>query len=311
MLVKIGGLPGVSKLYKGWSEGILRNGDLYHLMNLDNPMLNDMDCFYQFNVYNPIQKYKKYHRDGFLYILNSKKPFLVREEGSFRQYQDYKKFGWWSYRNDIGIFNNLNADDARWKKFLSRTGLKIKDWQKKGTNIVIMGQVNADSAMITLFEKGFNSFYHWTVETIKEIRKYTDRPILIRPHPKEKDVFDNISKDLINFKNITVSNNFFNQDPLLNHGGGGLYEDLNSAYCVVTFNSNSAVEALCEGIPIFALDSGSAAFDVSHNDLSKIENLNYNIDISNWCNKIAYTMWTKHEVSTGEMWAHLKPVYFN
>jgi hypothetical protein len=89
-----------------------------------------------------------------------------------------------------------------------------------------------------------------------------------------------------------------------------LYADLEKAYCVITFNSNSAVESLCEGIPIFALDAGSAAYDVAHHNLSQIENLNYNIDITNWCNKISYTVWSTEEVARGETWSHLKPVYF-
>jgi hypothetical protein len=52
------------------------------------------------------------------------------------------------------------------------------------------------------------------------------------------------------------------------------------------------------------------AWPIAHKELSQIENLNYNIDLQEWKNKIAYTMWNKQEVSSGECWAHLKGVYF-
>lgn len=311
MKVKMGGIYGCSKMIKGWALGLDKNGDSYQVSEINNPILDEMDCYYQFNILNPRLQYRPHHRKGFEYILNSKKPFIVWEEGGFRQYQNYKRIGWWSYRSDDGIFNNNDVNSDRWKKFLSATGLKIKDWKSPGDKIVLMGQVNADSAMITMFEKGYKNFCHWTEEHIKIIRKYTDRPILIRPHPKEYSAFRSVKEHLNStFKNIEVSKNFFDQDPKLNHGGGGLYKDLKNAYCVVTFNSNSAVEALCEGIPIFALDSGSIAYEIAHQDLSQIENLNYNIDISSWCNKVAYTMWNSEEIKSGETWAHLKPVYF-
>lgn len=77
---------------------------------------------------------------------------------------------------------------------------------------------------------------------------------------------------------------------------------------MVTYSSNSAVEAAEKGIPIFTLSSTSSAYDIGHKDLSKIESLDYNIDISTWCNKIAYTIWSNEEVADGAMWSHLKEV---
>jgi hypothetical protein len=52
------------------------------------------------------------------------------------------------------------------------------------------------------------------------------------------------------------------------------------------------------------------AYPIAHKDLSQIENLKYDIDLQDWKNKIAYTMWNSKEVHSGECWAHLKSVYF-
>ena len=89
-----------------------------------------------------------------------------------------------------------------------------------------------------------------------------------------------------------------------------LENDLKRAYCVVTYNSLSAVEAVVRGIPVIATNNMSMVWPIAHKDFSQIEALNYNIDLQDWQNKIAYTMWNREEVKGGETWAHLKPVYF-
>jgi len=304
MKVLMGGIPPASRTDKNWISGMVHLGDIYQDFNLEDvTKLKEVDCFFQFNINNPIRDFKPHKRAAYEYILHSKKPFLVLEEGGFRQYCEYKRYGWLSYQNGIGIFNNENVDDSRWKKFLSSTGLKIKDWNSPGDTIVVMGQVHIDSAVVSLYERGYPHFYAWVEETIGTIRKHTDRNIFIRPHPGDH-MFDwlkeNVNRLNQQYKNISVSDSKIRS----------IYDDLKNAHCVVTYNSNSSVEALCEGIPIFSLDKGSTTYEISHTDLSQIENLNYNIDISKWCHKVAYTMWTDSEVANGETWAHLKPVYF-
>jgi hypothetical protein len=49
---------------------------------------------------------------------------------------------------------------------------------------------------------------------------------------------------------------------------------------------------------------------IAHKDISQIENLNYNIDITQWKYDVAYTQWDRMENKTGESWAHLKPLFF-
>lgn len=297
------GIPPATRADDYWISGIKRHGDTYNDLSIEDPTISDSDCFYQFNINNPIRDFKPHKRAAYEYILNSKKPFLVCEEGGFRQFREYKRYGWWSYQNGIGIFNNDNVDNTRWKKFLSLTGLKIKDWHSPGDSIIIMGQVHIDSAVISLYEKGYSHFYAWVEEIISDIRKFSDRKIFIRPHPGDHMfnwLLENSESLNKKYKNITVGNS----------KERNLYDDLKIAYCVVTYNSNSAVEAVCEGIPIFALDKGSTAYDIAHTDISQIEKLNYNVNIDEWCNKVVYTMWSNEEVKNGETWAHLKPVYF-
>jgi hypothetical protein len=312
MPVRIASIRGNDKLAKksSWGRGFHSLSDTftrYYHLDFD---INEVDCFLQFNVINPYRVAGSFRNPAFEKILNSKKPYIVWEEGSFRQFPMYKKVGWYHY-NNTGIFNNIDVDNSRWKNFVSTNKLKIKDWRTNGDYILIMGQVEKDSALISLYDQGFNSFIDWITKTVTELRKYTDRPIVIRPHPRDLNNYkigcDNIIKNNVN---ISISENFSLDDVNRVFGGNGLFKDLKQAYAVITYNSNSIVEAICEGVPVFALDKGSVAYDIAHKDLSVIENLDRSIDISNWCSRVAYTMWNNKEIEKGETWAHLKPVYF-
>lgn len=311
-MIKMIGFVYVSKTYAGFKEGLSRNGDTYeHIIDFDPSIRYNADCFYQTNLLKPkFMGGQRYTNQGskYEYILNSNKPFLVSESEPFREYKGWLRYGWSSYGWKDGNFNNDNVDSERWNKFQSKTGIKIKDWNSPGDAIVIMGQKEGDSALVRLYQQGYKSFYDWTEYVISEIRKYTDRSIIVRPHPRGaskglKQFINNVSQ----YKNVSMS---VNQTRGGNQGGIGLEIDLANAYCVVTFNSLSAVEAVTRGIPVYALDYGSMVWPIAHKDFSKIENLNYDIDLQNWKNKIAYTMWNKHEVKNGDMWAHLKTVYF-
>ena len=178
-----------------------------------------------------------------------------------------------------------------------------------------MGQKEGDSSLERIYEEGYISYYDWMLDQIRVIREYSDRDIVIRPHPRNlerglrytRKALCKMQLEGIDTSNITVSENLTSGG---NQGGEGLAADLADAYCVVTYNSLSGIEAVEEGIPVFALDGGSMVHPIAHHDLSEIEDLRYDIDLSEWQNRIAYTMWNKEDVETGKCWAHLKPAYF-
>lgn len=313
-MIKMIGFLGISKNYYNWPQGIEQLGDSYtRIDEFDPNALYEADCFYQTNMVKPKFLHgDRLDREGakYLYIKNSGKPVLVSESAPFRKYGGYLRFGWNSYMWTDANCNNDNVGPQRWKKFEKKTGITFVDWHSPGDNILIMGQKEGDSALVPLFDEG-KVFYDWVIETILEIRKYSDRPIVFRPHPRT--AIRGIKKltRLIEDKklvNVRLSDNISYGG---NQGGVGLDADLDSAYCVITFNSLSGIEAVEKGIPVFALNNGSMVYPIAHTDLSEIENLNYSIDLQPWKNKIAYTIWNKKEVSNGECWAHLKPVYFS
>lgn len=262
---------------------------------------NTADAYIQKNMIKA--KYATQSDSGpYEYIINSSKPFLVFESANFRKwYLEYNRLGWYSYKWSEGIFLNKNSPPDRWNKFVKDTGCVIKPWRSQGDKIIIMDQKQGDSSLTSLYKKGYTSFTEWTQQTVNKIRQYTDRPIIIRPHPRNKRGFNRAQS--IKGKNISVSENVQLGG---NQGGEGLAKDLKQAHCVVTYNSLSAVEAVCEGIPVFAMDNGSMVWPIAHKKLNKIENINYDVNIAQWCNDIAYTQWHREEIRRGEAWQHLR-----
>lgn len=315
MKIKVGSIKNISRFISKnvWGEGVSAVGDIsYRAYNILDPELDNMDCYFQFNVLNPYRKNRKDKEDAYQYIKKSNKPFVVWEEGPFRQYSQYKRVGWWHYQNSKANFNNAEGNKSRWNLIMKETGMQIKKIKSnKRNNILLMGQMNLDSALLPLYESGVKSFYEWVMETVSNIRKYSNRNIVIRPHPfdllwyQENEIYFT-SK----FQGVTISKNFSQNQSKISSGGKGLMTDLEEAYCVVTFNSNSGVESILNGIPTFALHETSPVFDVSMHDISKIENLVNDVDIETWGSKIALSVWNSEEIKRGETWAHLKPVYF-
>ena len=312
MQVRVGSIRPISKLIDkhSWAEGIAAVGDLYFRFgNTLHPEIDDIDCWYQFNLYNPYRPDNRLDRTrAYRMVRASGRPVIVWEEGSFRQLPQYKKFGWHTYLA-TGNFNNHEVDDQRWRKISAVNNLHIHDWESPGHEILIMGQMDFDSALISMYDAGYDSFGQWVETMISRIRRYTDRPIRIRPHPRSaKDFKSTAHKFNEQYHDVSLSDNLVGRTSV--SGGAGLYLDLARAWCVITYTSNSAVEAVCEGVPVFAMSPENIAWDVAHHDLADIEHLDYSIDTSRWLHRVAYTMWCPKEIASGETWAHLKPVYF-
>jgi hypothetical protein len=312
-MIKMLGFRFVSKPYHGWEKGMEAHGDVYESIYKFNDHTNyEADCFYQTNLLKP--KFLGEERldlfgKKYQYILDSQKPFIVSESAPFREYNNYLRFAWSSYGWTDAECNNKTVGNERWNKFVKETNISIKDWKSQGDDIVIMGQKEGDSALTHMYNT-YETFYDWVIDVILQIRNYSDRRIVIRPHPRNLSRGVKLATRIANdpkMKNVILSENLTKGG---NQGGEGLEADFNRAYCVITFNSLSGVEAVTRGIPVFALDNMSMVWPIAHRDFSQIEKLDYTIDLQQWKNKIAYTMWNRKEVSSGETWAHLKPVYF-
>ena len=186
-------------------------------------------------------------------------------------------------------------DPNRYLQVFKDTGYDIDtEWKIDGENIVIMMQNPGDASL-----RGADIF-EWCYNTVKEIRTRTTRPIIVRPHPLPRKGMDALTSRLLEFENLTIVENELpdNLRPL--------EEDFKDAYCVVSFSSGSAVDAVLTGVPNIALDPGNMAWLVSKHSLDNIEYERYISDRKEWMQKISHCQWNVEELKNGECWKHIK-----
>lgn len=292
-------------------EGSYRTHPLPHLPNFkvvpweNQAIIEKADVFVQANILE--NKFFRKYRAQYEYIRDSGKPYIVVESSVFRHNMPfpphpkaYHRWSWTSYFRDEGNYNNENCPDDRWKQIQADQNIEIKDWKTGGEYILLAMQRPGDSSLKNLMAK-HKTFDNFIANTIKEIRKYTDRPIVARMHPARMDR-QRQALGKIDTSGITVSKNMHGSGNL--EGGAGLYEDFKNAYAVVGFNSNALTESICEGIPTFSLCPSSMAWECSNKNLNTLENLEY-FDRQQWLNNLGYCQWREDEIAKGDPWYHL------
>mgnify|MGYP003647613779 CR=1 FL=1 len=184
-----------------------------------------------------------------------------------------------------GNYFNDNPDPARWQQISRDLGLNLKDWRTSGTHILICTQRNGGWSMA-----GTN-VVDWLEQTITELRKYTDRPILVRGHPGDKN-----ARKYLDAKKYKVS-----VRPKLT-------QDLANAWATITYNSSPSVASAIEGIPLFVTDPNpkiSQASDVANTDLSQIE-APQTFERQEWVEKLSMSHWNFQELSNGSAWKFMR-----
>jgi hypothetical protein len=200
------------------------------------------------------------------------RPVIVAEVGMIQRGQTWK-IG----INGTGIgsynFDNLMANRA------DCLNLNLQPW-RNGSNIVIAMQ-RQDSEQW----HGLPPMNQWLESTVAEIRKHSDRPVVIRSHPRSGC---NIPPGcLIDRPQFTA----------------GSYDDfdfnrvLESAHCVVNWNSGPGSQALIAGVPAF-VGPDSLASPIANWNLTQIENPP-RPNRSVWLEQLAHTEWTVEEIKSG------------
>ena len=146
----------------------------------------------------------------------------------------------------------------------------------RGEKIILCGQVPHDASV------DMHDHKKWIAETAAALRKLTSRPIVFRPHP----LFELPCPEGCEFSKLP------------------LVTDLKDAHAVVTWNSNSAVEAAIYGKPVFAFDEGSMVWSIANRDLKDINEPKYP-ERTQWARDLAFTQWTPAEMQKGLAWKHL------
>lgn len=139
---------------------------------------------------------------------------------------------------------------------------------------------------------GLTSMEAWIVEQVKRLREVTDRPVVVRPHPRSRLDPTQLPQDVDIEPPIRIANT---------------YDSYNLAFdchAMVNYNSGPGIQAALAGTrPI--VDRSSLAHPVSIN----IQDLEqpYTVDRYQWLVEICHTEYTVEELKKGLWLQRLQP----
>lgn len=204
---------------------------------------------------------------------SSGRPVIVAEVGMLRRGLTWK----------LGVNGTgLNADYGQEliPNRASILGLTTKPWTNAGYNIVVACQ-RSDSEQWA----GQPPTIAWLTETARKIRQHSDKPIVIRPHPRQR--IANIPGCVIESpRPIPGTYDSFDYD-----------QCLKSTWAVINHNSGPGTQAILNGVPAF-VGATSLAAPVSNSNIANIENP-LRPDRTQWIEQLAHTEWTIPEIESG------------
>lgn len=202
------------------------------------------------------------------------------------------------FLNGDSYWNSIEKTPERFYNM----GLRWNGWKKqnKNSHILVGLQLAGDASLRT------ENISEWCIDTIKKIRSFSDKTIVLRFHPAISDgawidYLDIFKK--INFGNIPNIKFSNGREVKLEH-------DLENAYCTVCHSSGLSIDSIYNGIPVIAVDKGNFAWEISSRFPEDINNIHYAETeiVLQWFANLAYCQWSPQEMRDGQTWLHLLPV---
>lgn len=193
---------------------------------------------------------------------------------------------------DRAEYANAGSDASKWQEIQTKLGISMKPTKLQKGYILIGMQRDGGFAMKTL------SPMIWLSNKIQEIRKYTQREIVIRPHPGKFDMVD--------FAQFQTKNYVRQSVRVIHPEQSSLLDDLQHAQAAVFFNSSASVAAVLEGVPVFVDDSSAVSWQVAHHDVSLIENPRI-FAREQWIQDLAAAHWSDDDGRTGRIYQKFMP----
>lgn len=206
------------------------------------------------------------------------RPTIVLEVGGIKRGNTWK-VGLNGINRDA-YFGPSGNDNSR----SNNIGITLTPWTHQGEFILVCGQHDK-----SLQWTNMSRMSNWFLDTYDEIRKYTSRTIIFRPHPRCR--LEHIERGL---HNVT------RREPQYING---TYDDFDMGFsdifATVSWSSNPGIHSIINGVPAFVGPS-SLAYPVA-NDISNMAKILDPIrpDRQQWLNDYAHTEWTIEEISQG------------
>jgi len=197
--------------------------------------------------------------------------YLVAERGYMGDRMKWTSLGF-NGLNGRAEFHVDAKDSLRFQQYHFE---KLHPWKDDGDYILIMGQVHGDASIDGV------DIHQWASSIVNRYK--FDCPVYFRPHPLSRHV----APECLNTRN------------------GKLRTALAGARAVITYNSNSGVDAVLAGVPTVATDRGSMVWDVSSRTAALFKTPNR----TQWAAELAWCQWLPEEIKNGDAWDHLKQRY--
>lgn len=202
---------------------------------------------------------------------------LVMERAYIGDRYSWVSLGWnglnnhaaWPAINDFGTNNRFSRHFAQY----------LRPWKPIGSGhyALLMGQVPSDTAVRAIH------FPAWAHE-ITRAANSLGYSVRFRPHPQMPRAFVPGART---YEGLTLDT------------------ELEGASFVITFNSNSGVDAVLAGVPTITMDKGAMAYPVTtHNLREQLVRPNRH----EWLSKMAYRQWLPQEIADGSAWEHVRKV---
>jgi len=186
-----------------------------------------------------------------------------------------------------GNYFRDTIDPNRWKQISKDLQLSLKEWRTDGRHILLACQRNGGWSMDTY------AVTDWVTNTVKELRKYTDRPIVVRGHPGDKNAIRYLSQKGVDWGLSRKEK---------------ITDDFKNAWATITYNSSPGVASAIEGIPVFVTDPTarvSQAYEVANTNLADIESPKL-FERQAWVEALSMSHWKFEELSNGSAWNHMR-----
>jgi hypothetical protein len=190
---------------------------------------------------------------------------------------------------DQANYANQNSTADRWNKISAELKISLEPQQHTDNgHVLICMQRDGGFAMKEIKPLA------WLDQKISQLRIYTKRPIVIRPHPgayKPRDFAKYRGQ-----RNITVV------DPLATK----LTDNLKNAHSAVFFNSSASVAAVCAGVPIFVDDQSCVSWAVANKHIANINSPQW-FERSQWMHDLAAAHWSDADAQQGLIFQKFLP----
>lgn len=187
---------------------------------------------------------------------------------------------------NTGYYFDCNPDPSRWVEIQSSYGHPVKPWLNRGAGVLVCLQRSQGWSMCGLQP------LDWLSTVLPQLQ-HLGRRVIIRAHPGDPDQARQVHA---RWPWVEISQS------------SDIREDLDRAWCTVTYNSSPAVASLLWGVPTFVTDpvpQRSQTWPWAATDLALIENPPQ-FDRQPLFEKISQSHHATAELASGRAWQFMR-----